>query len=102
MPGSDVLRRRSEDAVHLPLLTAVGEPTGHAADSEDTGEEFGLDAELVQQGRGVELGIRLEVTSRFGLIQQSRGNLFHFEGEQRSLFVQRLEFPVNFSRRNGA
>jgi hypothetical protein len=70
--GADVGRLRAEDAVVGQLLQGVGAPAGQAPDGEGGREEGGVEAEAVQQQRGVELDVGLQ--ARAGLVLGQQGH----------------------------
>src|SRR5438132_12725977 len=70
-PRPDVHRLRSDEAIRASLLETVSNPAGHATDREGRREERSLEAEAVEQQRGVELDIRLQAPAGFVLLEQA-------------------------------
>src|SRR5215471_7535684 len=84
---TDVRGLRANETTIAELLETVRGPPGDAADCEHRREQFGRNAESVQEQRGVELDVRLDGTIRLPLAQQSQRSLFHVLGKRVQLTI---------------
>src|SRR5262245_27742064 len=68
----DVCRLRPDQSTVAQLLQAMRRPADAAADGEGRREESGRQIEAVQQQRGVELDVRVEMPVGLALAQQAQ------------------------------